>query len=78
MTNERFHDLFGGPPRRPDARLERRHMDLAASIQSVTEDIFLGLGNAIHRETGVPGNGLSLIRLAKDPDGRAVGLGNRG
>ena len=36
MTNERFHALFGGPPRQPEAQLEQRHMDLAASIQVVT------------------------------------------
>ena len=41
MTNQRFHDLFGGPPRRPDSRLEQRHMDLAASIQAVTEEVML-------------------------------------
>jgi carbamoyltransferase len=53
MTNERFHELFGGPPRQPDSRLERRHMDLAASIQSVTEDIVLRLGTELHRQTGM-------------------------
>src|SRR5207302_1158528 len=37
MTNRRFHALFGGPPRRPETNLEQRHMDLAASIQAVTE-----------------------------------------
>ncbi len=34
MTNERFDDLFGGPPRKTDSSIEQRHMDLAASIQS--------------------------------------------
>jgi carbamoyltransferase len=53
MTNERFHDLFGGSPRTPEARLERRHMDLAASIQAVTEEIVLALGRALHRDTGL-------------------------
>src|SRR5262245_387808 len=52
MTNGRFHDLFGGPPRAPESNLEQRHMDLAASIQSVTEDIFMRMGTYIHRETG--------------------------
>ena len=37
----------------PDARIDRRHMDLAASIQAVTEDIVLRLGKAVHRETGM-------------------------
>jgi carbamoyltransferase len=53
MTNERFHDLFGGPPRRPDSELQQRHMDVAASIQSVTEDIVLAMGRELHRRTGM-------------------------
>src|SRR5580765_6863007 len=52
MTGGRFHELFGGPPRAPESNLEQRHMDLAASIQSVTEEIFLKMGNYSHRETG--------------------------
>lgn len=52
MTNARFHDLFGGPPRQPDQRLTQRHMDLAASIQQVTEEVVLRLGRAVARETG--------------------------
>jgi carbamoyltransferase len=52
MTSERFHQLFSGPPRAPESNLEQRHMDLAASIQSVTEEIFLKMGAYIHRETG--------------------------
>lgn len=52
MTSERFHDLFGGPPRAPESTLEQRHMDLAASIQAVTEEVILKLGAHIHRETG--------------------------
>ena len=39
MTSERFHELFGGPPRSPESKLEQRHMDLAASIQAVTEEV---------------------------------------
>jgi len=46
MTGQRFHNLFGGPPRKPESRLEQRHMDLAASIQAVTEEVILKL--AIH------------------------------
>src|SRR5947208_13428410 len=53
MTNQRFHDLFGGPPRNPDTRIEQRHMDLAASIQAVTEDIVLALGRSLHQQTGM-------------------------
>jgi carbamoyltransferase len=52
MTNDRFHRLFGGPPRRPEATIEQRHMDLAASIQAVTEDIFLRMGRHIFEQTG--------------------------
>ena len=44
MTNRRFHDLFGGPPRSPESMLEQRHMDLAASIQAVTEEVVLRIG----------------------------------
>ena len=39
MTNRRFDELFGGPPREPESTLEQRHMDLAASIQAVTEEV---------------------------------------
>jgi carbamoyltransferase len=53
MTNRRFHRLFGGPPRRPEANLEQRHMDLAASIQSVTEEVLLRVGRHLHQQTGL-------------------------
>jgi carbamoyltransferase len=52
MTNLRFDRLFGGPPRRPEARLEQRHMDLAASIQAVTEEIVLLMAGDLRRKTG--------------------------
>jgi carbamoyltransferase len=52
MTNERFHALFGGPPRQPEAQLEQRHMDLAASIQVVTGEIVLNMARETHRLTG--------------------------
>ena len=52
MTNERFHALFGGPPRRPETQLEQRHMDLAASIQVVTGEIVLNMAREVHRLTG--------------------------
>jgi carbamoyltransferase len=41
MTSRKFHNLFGGPPRSPGAPLTQRHMDLAASVQKVTEEIML-------------------------------------
>lgn len=53
MTNERLHALFGGSPRRPEAPLTRREMDVAASIQKVTEEIVLRLARSVHRELGV-------------------------
>ena len=53
MTNEKFHALLGGPPRRPEERIERRHMDVARSIQSVTEDIMLKLARHARETTGL-------------------------
>jgi carbamoyltransferase len=52
MTNERFDALFGGPPRKPEAEITRREMDLARSIQAVTEDIVLRMARHAHRTTG--------------------------
>jgi len=53
MTSERFHDLFGGPPRKPDQLLTPYHMDLAASVQAVTEEIVLRLTRSLSEETGI-------------------------
>ena len=53
MVNERFEALFGGPARRPESNLEQRHMDLAASIQAVLEDIVLRIAGEVHRRTGM-------------------------
>jgi len=52
MTSRRFHDLFGGPPRSPESELTQRHMDLAASVQAVTEEIMLRAARHLHRQTG--------------------------
>lgn len=52
MTNDRFHTLFGGPPRKPESRLTQREMDLARSIQDVTEEVMLRLAKTLYRETG--------------------------
>ena len=52
MTNERFHALFGGPPRPSDAPLGQRDMDLAASIQAVTEEVMLRLARSIAQSNG--------------------------
>jgi carbamoyltransferase len=51
MTNQRFHRLFGGPPRAPESPLEQRHMDLAASIQAVTEEAMLRIGRHVSQQT---------------------------
>jgi len=52
MTDHRFDAIFGGPPRRSDQVLEQRHMDLAASIQEVTEEVVLRLTRGLAEETG--------------------------
>ena len=52
MTNERFADLFGGPRRAPESAITQREMDLAASVQAVTEDIVLKLAHGVHNELG--------------------------
>ena len=52
MTNDRFSKHFGGPPREPESTLTQREMDLARSVQDVTEDIMMRLAKTLHRETG--------------------------
>ncbi|MFZ0826684.1 MAG: carbamoyltransferase [Verrucomicrobiia bacterium] len=52
MTNGRFHQLFGGPPRGPEEKIEPRHMDVARSIQLVTEEILLLLARHAREVTG--------------------------
>ena len=52
MTNDRFDALFGGPARRPDELLTQRHMDLAASVQAVTEEVVTRLARGVADETG--------------------------
>jgi carbamoyltransferase len=53
MTGNKFDDLFGGPPRKPESKLTQREMDLARSVQEVTEEVMLRLSRSLHRETGV-------------------------
>ena len=53
MTNEKFDKLFGGPARRPDEPLTGRHMDLAASVQRVLEEIVLRITRSLAAETGI-------------------------
>ena len=52
MTNERFARLFGGPPRQPESQITRRDIDLASSIQKVTEEIMLRTAKHVRRVTG--------------------------
>ncbi len=52
MTNERFDKLFGGPPRRPEREVTQREMDIARSIQAVTEEVVLRLGRTVYAELG--------------------------
>ncbi|MBA7474700.1 Decarbamoylnovobiocin carbamoyltransferase [subsurface metagenome] len=54
MTNAEFDDLFGGPARRPESRITQREMDLAASIQVVTEDAVLKIARHLRDLTGLP------------------------
>jgi carbamoyltransferase len=53
MTSRKFDRLFGGPPRKPESRLTQREMDLAASIQAVTEEVMLRIARHVHRQTGM-------------------------
>jgi carbamoyltransferase len=53
MTSSKFHQLFGGPPRQPESLLTQREMDLAASVQVVTEDIMLSSARHLHKQTGM-------------------------
>jgi predicted NodU family carbamoyl transferase len=52
MTNGAFDELFGGPPREPETKLTQRDLDLARSIQEVTEESMLKMADFAHRETG--------------------------
>jgi carbamoyltransferase len=52
MTNEKFGALFGGKARKPEELLTQHHMDLAASVQAVTEEIVLRLARSVKKETG--------------------------
>jgi carbamoyltransferase len=52
MTSPKFHKLFGGPPRKPETQIGQREMDLARSIQDVTEEIMLRMARYVRQETG--------------------------
>ena len=51
MTNNKFNNLFGGPPRKPESKLTQKEMDLAASIQKITEEVVIKLAKNIAKET---------------------------
>jgi len=53
MTSRAFDQLFGGPPRKPEAQIQQREMDLAASIQQVCEEIMIRMAHTAHQETGL-------------------------
>jgi carbamoyltransferase len=53
MTSKKFHDLFDGPPRQPEAEVTQREMDLAASVQAVTEEVMLRIANHLHEKTKI-------------------------
>jgi len=53
MTNKKFADLFGSPAREPESELGQKEMDIARSIQWVTEEIVLRLAKSVHKETGM-------------------------
>ena len=53
MTSRKFHQLFGSPPREKEMKLTQFHMDLAASIQVVTEEIVIKLARSLKKETGL-------------------------
>lgn len=53
MTSPKFHELFGEPPRDSEAKLTQFHMDIAASIQVVTEDVMMRIVNHVHKVTGL-------------------------
>jgi carbamoyltransferase len=52
MTSPKFDQLFGGPPRSPESQVTQREMDIAASIQKVTEEIMMRMARHVHRLTG--------------------------
>jgi carbamoyltransferase len=52
MTNGKFAELFGGPPREPESKLTQREMDITRSLQEVTEEIMLRMARHVHKETG--------------------------
>jgi carbamoyltransferase len=78
MTNARFDELFGGPPRSPETQITRREMDLAASVQLVVEEVVLKLVAHVKKLTGskrlVMAGGVALNCVANGRVWRESGL----
>lgn len=53
MTNQKFDKLFGGPPRKPESNLTQKDMDLARSVQEVTEEVMIKMARHVKKETGM-------------------------
>jgi len=53
MTSREFHKLFGGPPRRPESPIRQLDKDVAASVQTVTEEVMLRIVRHVHRQTAM-------------------------
>lgn len=53
MTSEKFHRLFGGPPQPPESTITQREMNLAASVQAVSEEVMLRTARHLHEQTGM-------------------------
>ena len=53
MTNSKFHKLFGGLPRKPESKLTQKEMNLACSVQEVTEEIVMKMAKFVRKETGM-------------------------
>src|SRR5207253_4368004 len=53
MTNTAFDRVFDGRPRRPESKITQREMDLARSIQVITEEVMLKMTSYVHKETGM-------------------------
>ena len=71
MTSRKFHNLFGSKPRVDESALTQFHMDLAASIQVITEEIVLKLAKSLHKETGI--KNLTLIKYLGSYDRYKIG-----
>jgi carbamoyltransferase len=76
MTNGTFDKLFGGPPRKPESQITQREMDLARSIQVITEEVMLNMARYVHRETRMKhlclAGGVALNCVANGRVGREV------